>query len=111
MIIIDNALNKRELENNPIRVGLIGAGFMAKGIVNQIVNYVPGLKVSAIANRTPSNALNVYKLAGISDAIEIDSAIELDDAISKGLYAYTQNSDAICESEKIDVLIESTGRY
>jgi len=109
MIIVDSALKKREQNGTPIRVGLIGAGFMAKGIVNQIINYVPGMNVVAIANRTSSNALNVYRLAGVPDAIEIKNAQELDSAISKGKYAFTENTDAICESEKVDVLIESTG--
>lgn len=34
--IVDTALEKRAAEGNPVRVGLVGAGFMAKGIVLQI---------------------------------------------------------------------------
>ena len=30
---------------------MIGAGFMARGIANQIVNSVPGMRLVAIANR------------------------------------------------------------
>ena len=51
MIIVDNALQAREAEGKPIRVGMIGAGFMARGLTNQIVNSVPGMRVVAIYNR------------------------------------------------------------
>ena len=38
MIIIDTALREREAAGRPIRVGMIGAGFMGQGLVNQIVH-------------------------------------------------------------------------
>ena len=37
MIIVDTALQRREAEGRPIRVALVGAGFMGRGLVNQIV--------------------------------------------------------------------------
>ena len=51
MIIVDKALQARDEANNPIRVGLVGAGFMAQGLTNTIVNSVPGMRVVAISNR------------------------------------------------------------
>jgi predicted homoserine dehydrogenase-like protein len=48
MIIVDNMLQAREREGRPIRVGMIGAGFMAQGLTNTIVNSVPGMRVVAI---------------------------------------------------------------
>ncbi|MDP9224278.1 MAG: NAD(P)-dependent oxidoreductase, partial [Actinomycetota bacterium] len=44
MIIVDNALRELEAQGRPIRVGMIGAGFMAQGLGNQIVNSVPGMR-------------------------------------------------------------------
>ena len=109
MIIVDNALKKRAEEGNHLRIGLIGAGFMAKGIVNQVFNYMPGMNVVAIANRTLSNALKIYELAGNFNSVEVTNTAEMDAAISSGKSTYTDNFDAICESEQIDILIESTG--
>ena len=34
MILVDEALKQREHSSSPIRVGLIGAGFMAQGLTN-----------------------------------------------------------------------------
>ena len=58
MIIVDTALKKRAAEGRPVKVALVGAGFMARGVANQIVNSVPGMKLVAISNRTlPTAAL------------------------------------------------------
>ena len=32
MIIVDNALKERERQGRPIRVGMVGAGFMGQGL-------------------------------------------------------------------------------
>ena len=51
MIIVDSELNKREAQGNPVRVAMIGAGFMGRGIALQMANFVKGTKLVAIANR------------------------------------------------------------
>ena len=60
MILVDTALQAREAEGKPIRVGMIGAGFMAQGLTNQIVNSVPGMRLVAIYNRRVERAAGVY---------------------------------------------------
>ena len=42
---VDRLLQARAAEGRPLRVGLYGAGFMARGIVNQIAHAVPGLSL------------------------------------------------------------------
>ena len=59
MILVDSALGRHVADGNPpIRVGMIGAGFMAAGTLLQI-NTVHGraMRVVAIANRTPEKAV------------------------------------------------------
>ena len=51
MWILDTALKARADQNRPIRVGIVGAGFMCQGLTNQIVNSTPGMRVVAISNR------------------------------------------------------------
>ena len=60
MIIVDTALQEREAQGNPIRVALIGAGFMAQGLANQIVNSVPGMELSAVYARRIEQAAGVF---------------------------------------------------
>ena len=44
MIIVDTALAQREAQGNPIRVGMVGAGFQAGGIGLQIMTATPGMR-------------------------------------------------------------------
>jgi predicted homoserine dehydrogenase-like protein len=108
MIIIDKALQKRASENNPIRVAMVGAGFMARGIALQICNYVPGMELVAIANRTLDTAHRAYREAG-RDSVSVDSVSQLEAAISRGQYAVTDNPLLVCEAGNVDAVIEVTG--
>jgi predicted homoserine dehydrogenase-like protein len=109
MIILDNALNAREAAKNPIRVGMVGGGFMAHGIANQIINYVPGMELVAISNRTVGRAVHAYQEAGRLDVAEAKSVGELQDAIARNDAVVTEDAMLLCEAESIDVLIEATG--
>src|SRR5437660_11469184 len=99
MIIVDNALKAREAAGNPIQVGMIGAGFMGRGIVNQVINSVPGMRLAAIANRTVAQAARAYSEAGAPALKGVASANELDDAIRGDDYAITQDPIVVCKAE------------
>ncbi|MEH1813879.1 MAG: Gfo/Idh/MocA family oxidoreductase [Nostoc sp.] len=109
MIIIDRALQARAAAGNPIKVGMIGAGFMGRGIANQIVNSVPGMELVAISNRQIGAAKQAYSEAGIEDIQVVATVSELEDAIANGKYAVTEDAKLLCRAENIDALIEVTG--
>lgn len=109
MIMIDTALRKREEEGQPIRVGLVGAGAMAKGIANLIVNTLPGMRLSAISNRSAERAIGAYAEAQVSGAREISSLAELEQGIAEGKPVVTDDSHLLCEAGNLDVLIDATG--
>ncbi len=56
MIIVDKALQERGKEGRPVRVGLVGAGFMGRGIALQILSAMAGIRLVAISNRTTAHA-------------------------------------------------------
>lgn len=109
MVIIDTALKKRQAENNPVNVAMIGAGFMGRGIANQMVNSVPGMRLVAIFNRNVDRAREAYLEAGVQDVFYTEKKDELEDNIRKGKFSITDNSDIICECQGIDAIIEVTG--
>ncbi|MBN4002467.1 Gfo/Idh/MocA family oxidoreductase [Nostoc sp. LPT] len=109
MIIIDRALQACAAAENPIKVGMIGAGFMGRGIANQIVNSVPGMELVAISNRQIGAAKQAYSEAGIEDIQVVATVSELEDAIANGKYAVTEDAKLLCRAEGIDALIEVTG--
>jgi predicted homoserine dehydrogenase-like protein len=109
MVIVDSALKQRAAAGNPIRVGLIGSGFMGRGIVHQIMNYVPGMRVAAIANRTMKTGRAAYCEAGI-DAVEaVETVSALETAIAKSRHPVTTDARLLCQAEGIDVLVDATG--
>src|SRR3954452_18700614 len=59
MIIVDNALKAREAEGRPIRVALIGAGFISQGLGNHIVNTTPGMRLVGVYNRRTQRAFDL----------------------------------------------------
>ncbi|MBW4667518.1 MAG: Gfo/Idh/MocA family oxidoreductase [Cyanomargarita calcarea GSE-NOS-MK-12-04C] len=109
MIIIDRALQARAEAGKPIKVAMIGAGFMGRGIANQIANSVPGMELVAISNRTLEAAKLAYTEAGIENFNVVSTVTELEDAIAQGKYAVTEDAMLLCRAEGIDALIEVTG--
>ncbi|MDN5203116.1 Gfo/Idh/MocA family oxidoreductase [Fulvivirgaceae bacterium BMA10] len=109
MILIDSALKKRKEENNPVRVAMVGAGFMGRGIALQICNYVEGMELVAISNRRLEGALRAYNEAGINDVKEVKSVAELEDSIRQKKYAVTEDASLLCKADGIDAVIEVTG--
>lgn len=109
MFIVDTALKAREEAGNPVRVGMIGAGFMARGITNQILNSVPGMELVAISNRNVDKAKRSYQEAGVEEVAVVTTAGDLEKAIASGNYAVTDDPYLLCQAEGIDALIEVTG--
>ena len=101
MIIVDTALQAREAAGNPLRVGMIGAGFMGRGLVNQIVHSVPGQRMSAIFNRHIDKAISAYEYADLEPVVATTQA-ELDAAISADKPVVTEDPFLLCRSELID---------
>lgn len=109
MILVDNALRARQEQRSPIRVGMIGAGFMARGLTNQIVNSVAGMHMAAIFGRRVDRAVNAFRYAGRDDVVEAGTQAELDDAVSRGRPVVTEDAFLIARSEHIDVVVDVTG--
>jgi predicted homoserine dehydrogenase-like protein len=108
MIILDAALRRREAEGRPIRVGMIGAGFMGRGLANQIVNSVPGMLLVAVANRTLAHAERAYAEAGV-EPVRVEDAGELDAAIEKGTPAVLEDAFELIKAVHLDCVVDVTG--
>jgi predicted homoserine dehydrogenase-like protein len=110
MIIVDNALRAREAEGRPIRVGLIGAGFMTRGLLNQITNSVPGMRAVAVFNRHVAKAIGAYRYVDeAASPVVATSQQGLDDAIHAGRPVVTEDPMLVARSPLVDVLVDATG--
>jgi len=109
LIIVDKALEEREKSGKPIRVGIIGAGYMGRGATLQILSSIKGMDVVAVYNRTISQAELAYNQAGVDSVAHVSSVAELETAIKKGRYAITDDPMLLCEANGIDAIMEATG--
>jgi predicted homoserine dehydrogenase-like protein len=109
MWIVDTELQIREKENRPIRVGIVGAGFMGQGLTNQIVHSTPGMRVVAISNRQVERAAQVFRYAGRDEIVYAHSARTFDDAAFRLRPVVCEDAMLIARSDHIDVIVDVTG--
>jgi predicted homoserine dehydrogenase-like protein len=109
VIVVDTALSERARTGRPVRVGVFGAGSMARGFVNQVTNAVPGMVVAAISNRTVARAVDAYRYAGAPAPVVVDDLVALDAAVAASRPVVTDNPVLLAQCEQIDCLIDITG--
>ena len=109
MIIVDRALEQRHAEGNPIRIGLVGAGYMGRAIVAQIQQSMVGMDVVAISNRTVTEGERAYREAGIDDAEHVTDGEELERARAAGHHVFTDDPLLLCHAPDVEVIVEVTG--
>jgi predicted homoserine dehydrogenase-like protein len=108
MIIVDNALKKLADLQTPVRVGMVGAGFMAQGLTNQIENSVPGMRMAAIHGRKPQRAVHCFEYAGRTP-VTAGSQAAFDAAVEAGQAVVPDDPQFICRSPHIDIVVDTTG--
>lgn len=111
MIVVDNALMERERAGQPIRVGLVGAGFAGKGFALQLLGGLPGMRLVAISNRTLAEAETAVRNVNGAELVKVSTAAQLEGAIARkgGPVAITNDALLLCESPSIDCIVEATG--
>ncbi len=108
MVILDKALAQREADGRPIRVGLVGAGFMGRAVALQLCRPMPGMRLVAIANRTLAHAQQAWAAAVQANATIARTQRELDEAISAARPVVTNDAALVSRAPEIDVIIETT---
>ncbi|PAY05952.1 NAD(P)-dependent oxidoreductase [Bradyrhizobium sp. UFLA03-84] len=109
MFIVDRELERLQRSGTPIRVGMVGAGFMAKGIARQMLQYTKGIELAAICNRHLDEARKAYAESGESNVTQVSRVDELNDCIARGRRAITDDPMLLCNADGIDVILEVTG--
>ena len=109
MIIVDTALAQRHREGRPVRVALVGAGFMGRGVALQVCTAVKGMQIVAIANRTLEGARRAYREAGVEGVRVVETVAQLERAIETGAPAVTEDALLPCRAAGIDAIVELTG--
>src|ERR1700738_2934491 len=106
---VDTALLQRESGGNPIRVGMVGAGATGRAIALQLGTPVPGIRLVAIANRTPEHGERAFREAGFQEWRRVTSARAAETAINHGIPVLTDDPSVLTTCPAIDILLEVTG--
>src|SRR4051794_23278058 len=109
MIIVDTALAKRAAAGKPIRVAMVGAGYMARGIALQILSAMPGIRLVAISNRTLSQAERAYTEGGAEVSGTVSTVAQLEQAMRENRYVVTEDPMLLCQAGEVEAIIETTG--
>ncbi|MEX2455193.1 MAG: NAD(P)-dependent oxidoreductase, partial [Rhodospirillaceae bacterium] len=109
MIIVDTALEALEARGTPIRVGLVGPGFLGRAIARQLILYAKGIRLAAISARDPATAAKAFTDAGVVHPRLAEDIAGFSNAVRRGSPVFTSNWRLLCECEDIDVVIDATG--
>lgn len=103
-------LQELAADDNPIRVGIIGAGKFGAGLVAQL-SQMEGVEASLIADLDLDRARYAYTASQIpeDEILTVESVLEADQAIYDGQPAVTQDGLMLTLVDQIDVVVEATG--
>jgi predicted homoserine dehydrogenase-like protein len=99
-------LERLKALKKPIRVGIIGAGAMGRGLFYQC-HITPGIECAAIAD------IHLARAAACCEDMQLKARIvagpdEVCDAANRGMVAVCEDGDIIARSANIDVLIDAS---
>ena len=102
-------LQKRSAENNPIRVGVIGAGKFSTMFLSQ-ARLTPGMQITGIADLLPDRAKQALARTGWDkdNAVVVEGCSGINDTAASGRIAITADAAGLIESD-CDVIMEITG--
>lgn len=110
MLGLNTKLANLDSEGKKIKVGLVGAGQMGKGMVSQMV-LMKGILPSLVVDINIENAIESYKLAGIKeeDIVVAKNLKEVNIAMEKGKFVAADDSELVTKANLIDVVVDATG--
>lgn len=110
MLGMNRLLAKREREGRPVRVGLIGAGQMGRGMVAQI-QQIKGMEVIAVADIVTENAVAAYRNAGVPEdrIVRSNRLSDAQTAAQKGSWVVTEHAEIVLQLPQVEAVIDATG--
>ncbi|MUK87632.1 NAD(P)-dependent oxidoreductase [Ornithinibacillus sp. L9] len=110
MLNINRKLARLEKEGSYIKVGLVGAGQMGRGMISQIES-MKGMRVVITADLVVDNITNAYKHAAInpSDIVETNDREAASRAVRNNNVVATTDSKLVTSLPEVDVVVDATG--
>ena len=102
-------LCKRAAENNPIKIGMIGAGRYGAMFVAQ-AKFIPGMQIVGVADLNLEKAQKAIVRSGWPEDIlqKANTSDQINDQAAKGRIALTDDAEKLIHAD-LDVVVEVTG--
>lgn len=111
MMGLNDKLKELDAQNKHIKVALVGAGLMGKGMVSQM-SLVKGIMPSIVIDRTLSKAVEAFTLAGISqdNIVKAKTLDEVNIAMERGKFIACEDIELASRANLVDIVVDATGR-
>lgn len=108
---LNDRLRERYEAGNPIRLALVGAGQMGKGMVCQMEQMIKGIRTVAVADIMLDRVVAAYQAAGVP-ADEVVVAKDLataEKALQQGKRIATDDAVLMTKLAPVEVVVEASG--
>ena len=97
-------------ENKSIKVAIVGAGKMGKGLINQM-SRINGMEPSLVINRNGEKGIKALISAGIpkEDIVFTNSLETINFQLEKGKYVVSEYTDLAAKTNEIQAIVDATG--
>ncbi|NLW21770.1 MAG: NAD(P)-dependent oxidoreductase [Tissierellia bacterium] len=110
MLTMSTRLKELARQDKDIKVAIVGAGKMGKGLINQM-SRIRGMMPSVVVNRNVSKAVDAFLSAGIrrEDIVVSNSLKKVNFYLEKGKYIATEDMDIATKANIIEAVVDATG--
>ncbi|HZK00571.1 MAG TPA: NAD(P)-dependent oxidoreductase [Tissierellaceae bacterium] len=107
---INTQLRRLEEDKKQIKVSLVGAGLMGKGMVSQMM-LMKGMIPALVVSNKIQDAIDAYTIAGVSkeDIVIAKTLKQLNLAMERDKYVVTDITEYAGKGNLIDVVVDATG--
>lgn len=107
--MLHRTLLKRQEDDDPIRVGASGKGWMGSGFVTAM-QHVPGMELAVYVDQNVHEAVAAYQAAGVDagDIVETDSPNQAVDAIRSGKRVVSGDLSLPARIDTVDIVTDVT---
>ncbi|MGI6160441.1 MAG: NAD(P)H-dependent oxidoreductase [Christensenellales bacterium] len=110
MLGLNNQLAALEERGDKVRLAVVGAGQMGRGMISQIM-HIKGMQVTVVADININAAVDALKIAGLSenDYEIVDTLSRANDCNERGKVALTQDAKIAIKANSVQAVVDATG--
>jgi predicted homoserine dehydrogenase-like protein len=108
---LNDLLREREEVGQPIQLGLVGAGQMGRGMINQMERMMKGIRAAAVADIVVDRVVSAYQEAGVSpdDLVMTSDLQTANQAVLEGKRVATRYATLVARLASVEVVVDASG--